>query len=67
MKNITKQLLSVMCAVAAISPDNGYMNSQRCRDCYYYSDETVKTCELEHEPADPDLIACHRFEPKEDT
>lgn len=67
MKDITKQLLSFMYAVSAMSPDNGYMNSNRCRDCYYYSDVTVKMCELEHEPANPDLIACHMFEPKEGT
>jgi hypothetical protein len=66
MSNKAKQSMSFMCAVAAISPDNGYLNTKRCRDCYYYSDVTVKMCELEHEPADPDLIACHMFEPKEE-
>lgn len=62
-----QSLLAFMGVIAGLSPDNGYLNynSKRCRDCYYYSDVTVKTCELEHEPADPDLIACHRFEPKE--
>lgn len=65
MKNITKQLLTFMGAMAAMSPDDGYMNAKRCGDCYYYSDVTVKCCELEHEPADPDLIACAMFEAKE--
>lgn len=65
MKNSTKQLLAFMGVVAAMSPDNGYL-TKRCRDCYYYSDTTVKTCELEHEPANPDMIACEMFEPKED-
>ena len=65
--NSANKLLSLMAAVAAISPDNGYLNSRRCRDCYYYSDVTVKMCEMEHEPADPEMIACHMFEPKEAT
>jgi hypothetical protein len=64
--NSANKLLSLMAVVAAISPDNGYLNSRRCRDCYYYSDVTVKMCEMEHEPADPEMIACHMFEPKED-
>ena len=63
--NGVNKLLSFMAAVAAISPDNGYLNSRRCRDCYYYSDVTVKMCEMEHEPADPEMIACYMFEPKE--
>ena len=63
--NSANKLLSLMAAIAAIAPDNGYLNSRRCRDCYYYSDVTVKMCEMEHEPADPEMIACRMFEPKE--
>ena len=65
MKELTKQLLMVMGVVGVMSPDNGYL-SKRCRDCYYYSDTTVKMCDLEHEPTNPDIVACHMFEPKEE-
>lgn len=64
LKNSTKQFLTFLGEIAAMSTDNGYL-TKRCRDCYYYSDVTVKTCELEHESANPDLIACHMFEPRE--
>jgi len=38
----------------------GKMN--HCKDCYWYSDVTVKCCELCHEPANPDDDACDSFE-----
>lgn len=33
-----------------------------CKDCYWYSDVTVKCCELVSEPANPDDDACNAFE-----
>ncbi len=36
--------------------------SETCKDCYWYSDVTVRTCEHEHEPANPDNEACEFFE-----
>ncbi len=32
-----------------------------CKDCYYYSDATVKCCELISEPVNPDDDACNAF------
>ena len=65
VKKSTQSLLAFMGVVAALSPDNGYMNCNRCRDCCYYSEVPANTCELEHGPADPNLIACASFKPKE--
>ena len=38
---------------------------KQCRDCYWYSDITVKCCELDHEPVDPSDSACPFFEAEE--
>lgn len=39
-----------------------------CKDCYWYSDVTVKCCERDgfSEPCDPEGLACSLFEPKEE-
>lgn len=38
-----------------------------CKDCYWYSDVTVKRCERDSfDPCNPEHFACSLFEPKED-
>lgn len=34
----------------------------KCKECYWYSDSPVKTCEHEHEPANPNDEACMYFD-----
>lgn len=34
----------------------------QCKECYWFSDITVKCCELEHEPAELYDDACPFFE-----
>ena len=43
-------------------------NFMKCKDCYWYSDVTVKCCERGSgfEPCDPEGLACSLFEPKEE-
>lgn len=69
-----KRLLAFIAAVGAMNPDDSYMAMAddgceslmaHCKNCYYYSDVTVETCELEHEPTRYYKLACKRFEPKE--
>jgi len=39
----------------------------KCKDCYWFSDVTVKCCERDgSEPCDPEGLACSLFEPKEE-
>lgn len=37
----------------------------QCRECYWFSDITVKCCELDHEPVEPYDDACPFFEKEE--
>lgn len=38
----------------------------KCVDCYWFSDVTVKCCEIDgSDPCDPESDACSRFQPKE--
>ena len=36
-----------------------------CKDCYWYSDVTVKCCERDGEPCDPHHPVCSEYEPKD--
>ena len=39
----------------------------KCKDCYWYSDTTVKCCERDgSDPCNPETEACDAFEPKDD-
>ena len=37
-------------------------NFMKCKDCYWYSDVTVKCCQRDgHDPCDPEHSACSLF------
>ena len=37
----------------------------KCKDCFWYSDETVIMCERDSDETEPDWDACKHFEQKE--
>ena len=38
----------------------------KCKDCYWYSDASTRSCDHEYEPANPEDEACEFFEEKEE-
>ncbi len=38
----------------------------KCKDCYYFDDVTVKCCDFYHDPADENNNACLHFEFKDE-
>ena len=45
------------------------MEKPKCEDCYWFSDVTVKCCEVDggSEPCNPKAEACKRYEADEHT